>query len=112
MSQAVLHPALVEIADEIDAVGQRLRLYRMVRGAICWVLLALLLTASAVLGAHLVREGPATLLIGIAWIVLLAIGAAWWIGRPVFMRPLALHVARLIETRVDGLHTGLTNSLL
>ena len=53
-----------------------------------------------------------TALLTFAWIGGLLASAAWWIGRPIFMRPKPRHVARLVEQRVDGLHNGLTNSLL
>src|SRR5438874_7769704 len=111
MSQMTSHPALMQIADEIDAVGQRLRLFRIVRGAILWTTFAILGTAIATGLAHFMREGSATVLVAAMWIGWLLISAAWWIGRPLLMRPRPLHVARLVETRVSGLHNGLTNSL-
>src|SRR5438477_7260193 len=112
MSQAASHPALVQIADEIDAVGQRLRLYRIVRGAMLWITSAILLTATAALMAHWTREGRATSIITGLWFAWLIASAGGWILRPLFMRPRALHVARLVEARVSELHNGLTNSLL
>src|SRR4051794_35085352 len=112
MSQLVSHPALAQLADEIDAVGQRLRLFRIFRGAILWVMFAIVITALVALTAHLIREGRTTTILSIAWIAWLIASAAWWIGRPLLMRPRALSVARLVESRVDGLHNGLTNSLL
>src|SRR5213592_3985829 len=111
MSQATSHPALIQIVDEIDAVGQRLRLFRIVRGAMLWVTCAILATAIATLAAHVAREGRATVVMATVWIAWLVISAAWWIVRPLLMRPRPLHVARLVETRVSGLHNGLTNSL-
>jgi hypothetical protein len=101
----------MQIADEIDAVGQRLRLFRIVRGAILWTTFAILATAIAAGLAHFMREGEATVLVTALWIGCLLISAGWWIGRPLLMRPRPLHVARLVETRVSGLHNGLTNSL-
>src|SRR4051812_46392041 len=111
MSQMTSHPALMQIADEIDAVVQRLRLFRIVRGALLWITFAILGTAIATGLAHFMREGEATVLVTALWIGWLLISAGWWIGRPLLMRPSALHVARLVETRVSGLHNGLTNSL-
>src|SRR5262245_30708639 len=112
MSQAASHPALVQIADEIDAVGQRLRFFRIVRGAILWTAFAVLATAGATLAAHFTREGRASTLILLVWLTWLLGTAGWWILRPLLMRPRPLHVASLVESRVDKLHNGLTNSLL
>ena len=57
MSQIVSHPALVQIADELDAVGQRLRLYRILRGAILWLTFAIVATFVAALMANLGAKG-------------------------------------------------------
>ena len=112
MSQAAGHPSLVRIADELDAVGQRLRLFRIVRGAMLWLTAAIVATAAAVLTANAAHEGRFAGLITIAWIAWIAASLAWWVGRPLFMRLRPLSVARLVEARVDGLHNGLSNSLL
>ena len=38
---------------------------------------------------------------------------AWhWVARPLLIHPEAMEVARFIELRIDGLHNGLTNTLL
>jgi hypothetical protein len=43
------------------------------------------------------------------WITL----SAWqWIARPLLLRPDPIAMARMVESRIDGLHNGLTNSLL
>src|SRR5262249_43419512 len=57
-------------------------------------------------------QGPVTM-------AALALLAAWlpaslvyWIARPLFAPLSAVAVARLVESRVSGLHDGLTNSVL
>ena len=112
MSQAASHPALVRIADEIDAVGQRLRLFRILRGGMLWAAGLVVSTFLACIIAHLAREGRGTIGLSIVWIAWLIGSFAWWLGRPLLMRPRAIAVARLVEQRVDGLHNGLSNSLL
>src|SRR5581483_7700509 len=112
MSQAASHPALIQLSDEIDSIGQRLRLYRIVRGAVLWIAFAVIATAIAALVAHLAREGRVTTITSVSWMGWLIASFIFWIGRPVLTRPKALAVARLVEKRVDGLHNGLTNSLL
>ena len=56
------------------------------------------------------QAGCAALLAAsIAWLV---VSALLWIGKPLLLRPKAVQIARLIESRVGGLHNGLTNSVL
>src|SRR5690606_30590064 len=88
------------------------RVWRLVRGAMLWVGCGITVTLAAALLAHVLREGWATVLLLAAWIAWMAGSAVAWIARPLVIRPRPVEVARLVELRVDGLHNGLTNSVL
>ena len=112
MSVLAPPPAFYQIEDRIDAIGQKYRAQRIVRGAMLWV--AGLVTASfvAALAAHFLRQGLATRVVLGAW-ALGMLYATWrWLARPLLIRPDAVEVARFVESRIAGLHNGLTNGLL
>ena len=112
MSQLTEHPACAKVEDLLDAVGQRYRVFCLLRGAIVWF---------AVLAATTVVTGLICSLLGAGWIAR-AVGAVyvlgnlaglgWWVGKPLIMRPRPLQVARMIETRLPDIHNGLTNVVL
>lgn len=112
MSQMLRDSAYLLIEDQLDALGQRHRLLLIVRGAMLWVLAALTITAVCAIASFFAGPGLICTLLSIGWIGALAVLAGWWIGRPLLFRPKPLHVARLVEARVEGLHNGLTNSVL
>ena len=115
MSQIAPHASRLDdyaqIVDTLDLVGQKYRVQRLLRGGLLLTLGFVVLTPLAGLAAHAAGAGGGAKLIGIVWIVLMAAAAGWWVVRPMLIRPRPERVARLIESRVDGLHNGLTNSL-
>lgn len=107
--------ALIE--DRLDAIGQRYRVLRLVRGILLFVGGAIVASLVLGLAAHFVGQRTAG---QSAWLwAIVAVWGAWlvssfamWIGRPLIFRPRNMEMARLVESRVDGLHNTLTNSLL
>ncbi len=100
------------IEDSVDAVGQRHRVQRIVRGAMLFVAAVAVGVVLASLAAHGLGAGwGARVALGGFIVGMLAAGGMW-ILRPLLIRPKAVAVARMIESRVDGLHNGLTNALL
>jgi len=117
MARLAHHPAYLQIEDQLDVLGQKYRVQRIVRGSMLWGASAILATFAAALAADLLSSAnPAsykwvTCLL-VAWIVALVAGFLAWFVRPMILRPRSLDVARLVESRVAGLHNGLTNSVL
>ncbi len=105
-------PAYARLEDQLDAVGQRVRGQRIVGGAAWFVAVAVAATWAAALGAHATGTGRWAEAISAAWAVVLAAAAAAWVILPLLMRVPALRVARMLESRVPGLHNGLTNAVL
>jgi hypothetical protein len=113
MSQLAYHPALVQIEETLDVVGQRYRVHQMIRGALLFALTALPLTLACALVAHALPPGSWGLyVIGPAWGLLVGLLVVMWVIRPLSLKPRSRQIARLIESRVSGLHNGFTNSLL
>jgi hypothetical protein len=112
MSQLSPHPAYLLIEDLLDSIGQKWRSTQILRGFLLFSAFAFLSTFAAATTAHFTAQGFLTTAITILWIAWLIASFAWWILRPLFLRPQNLKVARLVETRIPGLHNGLTNSLL
>ena len=50
MSQLARHPAYLLIEDQLDAIGQKYRAMRILRGAALWVTLALATSVLTALG--------------------------------------------------------------
>lgn len=107
--------ALIE--DRLDAIGQRYRVLQLVRGLLLFLSGAVV--ASAVLGliAHFIGTftgGQSKWLWGVMalWCGWLLFTAIVWVIKPLLLRPRPIEMARLVESRVDGLHNTLTNSLL
>ena len=112
MTQLDRSDASSRIEDQIDAVGQKYRAQRMIRGAMLFVAFGLVTAIGAALIAHVAGQTRWTTAILILWALWIC-GSAWqWIARPLLIRPKALEVARFIESRIEGLHNGLTNALL
>ncbi len=105
-------PAYFQIEDRLDAIGQKYRVQRILRGAMLWVVALLAASFAAALLAHLLGHGAATRLI-LGALAAWALFSTWrWLVRPLLIRPDNVEVARFIESRVEGLHNGLTNGLL
>lgn len=111
MTQLTQHPAYLLIEDQLDAIGQRYRVHKLIRGLMLWGTCAILATLAAAVVAHRAGPGPIAKTSLIAWIAILIVSAVIWVLRPLLIRPRALQVARLIEGRVGGLHNGLTNTV-
>src|SRR5690554_4299973 len=112
MTQLARHPSYLLIEDRLDALGQRYRVWRLVRGGMLFAGCGIVLTLAAALLAHWMREGWATTLVLVAWAAWMVGSVVVWLVRPMLIRPRAVEVARLVESRIDGLHNGLTNSVL
>ena len=112
MTQLSQHQAYLLIEDQLDAIGQKYRVIRLVRGAMLFVGVGLLVSLAAALVAHLAGAGWISRLALLGWIAWIIGSLVRWIVKPLLIRPKAVEVARLIEGRVDGLHNGLTNSVL
>lgn len=112
MSQLSTHPACLEILDRLDALGQKLRVVRLARGGLLLLTTLLLATPLAGLIAHLGGPGAWSYAALSLWLAALGFGAFAWFVRPMLIRPRAAQVARFVETRVPGLHNGLTNVVL
>jgi hypothetical protein len=112
MTQLAEFPALAGIEDQLDAMGQKYRVQRIVRGGILWVATAVIATWMAALAAHWVGGSRWTWIIDGVWLLMLLCGAVVWVVLPLLIRPKAAAVARLLEARVPGLHNGPSNSLL
>jgi len=112
MTQIAPSAARVLITREIDSVGRKLRARRILRGVIFFIGFGLVGTILAAFLAHASGQTRWTILILFAWALWIAASIWQWIIRPLLVRPRELEVARFIESRVSGLHNGLTNSLL
>jgi hypothetical protein len=117
MTQLAEFPAYAGIEDQLDAMGQKYRVQRIIRGGILWTAVAIATTWLAILAAHLVGAASSgrsgwTWIIDFVWLVILLGGGIVWIFFPLLIRPKAAAVARLLEARVPGLHNGPSNGLL
>jgi hypothetical protein len=109
--------AFLLIEDRLDAIGQRYRVLQLLRGILLFSGASIIASTLLALIAHLigVTTGGQS-----RWLwLLVAIWAAWltstlirWIIKPLILRPKSIDMARLVESRVTGLHNTLTNSLL
>ncbi|HTW94281.1 MAG TPA: hypothetical protein VMD30_05790, partial [Tepidisphaeraceae bacterium] len=112
MTQLARDPSLLLIEDRLDAIGQKYRLFLILRGSLLWLIYAIAATVVAALLANHLGAGPFTAAISVLWALWLIASAAVWFVRPMLFRPRDVEVARLIESRIEGLHNGLTNSVL
>src|ERR1700722_6757742 len=104
--------AYLAIEDRLDAIGQKYRLVNIICGTMTWLASAAATCVVAALIADTTGQGFITLTIAVVLAAWLAVSAALWMVRPVFTRTPAVAVARLVERRIDGIHNGLTNSVL
>lgn len=109
--------AYVLIEDRLDAIGQRYRVLQLLRGVLLFLGGAVLVSLGLGLAAHLVGnwtggQSPWLWAIAAAWGAWMLTSFALWVGRPLVFRPRAIEMARFVESRVEGLHNTLTNSLL
>ncbi len=112
MTQLTRHPTYLLIEDQLDAIGQKYRGLRIAHGFLVFVTTTAAVSTAAAFAAHLAGQGILARLILAVWITWLVLSAAWWIARPLLLRPKSVEVARLVEERVPNLHNGLTNSVL
>jgi hypothetical protein len=113
MARFPQHPAYLQIEDRLDAIGQKLRGQRIVRGLILWLCTLIVCSWIAAGTAELIGARRFWLSCVLAiWGGIVISAGLIWIVRPLLFRPDAVGIARLLETRVEGLHNGLTNSLL
>src|SRR5271170_2447948 len=111
MTQVADFPALAGIEDQLDAMGQKYRVQRIIRGAILWTATVIAATWAAALAAHWVGGSRWTWIIDGVWMAILVGGATVWIVLPLLIRPKPADVAKILEARVPGLHNGPSNSL-
>ena len=112
MSQMTEHPAYSQVQDLIDAVGQRYRVFCLLRGVLLWLALVVGSTVVAGFLASLLGEGWLSLALGLLYGVGNLVAFVLWVGKPLFLRPQPLQVARMVEGRLPGIHNGLTNMVL
>src|SRR3954451_17064864 len=110
MTQLARDTSYLQIEDQLDAVGQKYRAQRIVRGVMLWVAGAIVSSIAAALVAHLVGQGTAATIVLSVWLAWLAGSAIVWFLRPMILHPKPVEMARYVESKVDGLHNGLTNS--
>ncbi len=112
MSQLTRHPAYLAIEDQLDTVGQKYRAVQITRGMLLWATAAIVSCFVAAMLAHLLGPGKLAISVFILWCAWLAGSAIVWVITPLLFKPRNVEIARLVEGRVDGLHNGLTNSVL
>jgi hypothetical protein len=112
MTQINLPASYGQIEDQLDAIGQRWRIVQIVRGLVLWCGWAIVSLVAATFLAAAAGQGKPSIAVLSVWIAWMFFSAAIWIGKPLLMRPRLAQVARLIESRLQGLHNGLTNSVL
>ncbi len=100
-----------QVSGVLDAVGQKYRLQRVLRGVMVFVATVTIATLIAGMIAHWSGAGTISLLVMVAWSAFVVGAAIGWVIKPLIARHRQEWVARLIEQRVDGLHNALTNSL-
>src|SRR5438270_23938 len=105
-------PQYSVIEDQIDAVGQKYRAQRIIRGAMLWVAFGIAVSLAAALLAHFTGTSFWTRVIFGAWLAWLLVSGWRWFIKPLLIKPDPVEVARHIESRIDGLHNALTNGLL
>ena len=101
-----------QIADRLDEIGQKYRAQRIMRGVVLWIAGAVVVWFAAALAAHVLGKGRLTYAVLLAWGAWMLYSTWHWFIRPLLIRPRDVEVARFIESRIDGLHNGLTNGLL
>ena len=117
MTQLTQNTAYLHIEDQLDAVGQKYRGQRIIRGAILWVAAAVVSSWAAALSAHFIGDASAghsgwNWIVLTIWVGTMTAATIIWVIRPLLIRPGIVQMARLLESRVNGLHNGLTNSVL
>jgi hypothetical protein len=112
ISPHLANPAYLQIEDRLDAIGQKYRVQKIVRGAMLWVAAGVLASLAAALTAHFLGAGAWARIVLVVWAAWLAGSAIAWFVRPLLIHLDPVQIARLVESRVGGLHNGLTNSLL
>jgi hypothetical protein len=112
MTQLARSVAALQIEDQIDAVGQKYRAQQIIRGAMLFLVFGFISSILAALLAHATGQTHWTAIILAIWAAWIVGSALQWVARPLLIRPRPMEMARFIESRVGGLHNGLTNTLL
>jgi hypothetical protein len=117
MTQLSQNAAYLHIEDQLDAIGQKYRGVRIVRGAILWIAAAVVSSWAAALAAHFIGDASVghsawNWVVLAVWVGVMSAATFFWVIRPLMLRPGTVQMARLLESRVPGLHNGLTNSVL
>jgi len=117
VTQSIAHstlasPALLDIEDQLDSVGQKYRIVCTLQGLMQWTVWAGGSAIVAALAANFIGAGKCTTALLVLLLLWLTASAVWWIARPLIRRPSLESIARMIEKRVEGLHNGLTNGVL
>jgi hypothetical protein len=117
MSQISSPVGFLQIEGRLDAIGQKYKGQKVVRGAILWLSTLVVITWAGALSAHFIgdasdgRSGWTYVILG-TWAVLAVASTIVFFLRPLMMRVRTVQVARMLEDRVPGLHNGLTNGVL
>jgi len=111
-----IHPAWLRIEDRLDAMGQKFRAWRLVRGVCVALLIIVTTTLLAVAAAHAISVHQPNgsvwnRVILVVWGLITAAALLRGVLWPMLFRPRADDVARLLESRVGNLHNGFTNAL-
>ncbi len=112
MTEFAPNTVFPQIEDRLDVVGQQFRVQRLVRGAVLFISTLAVSTVLACVLASWTGSGPAVLLVPAVWLAGMAVAFFFWIVKPLALRVQPAQIARLLEARVEGLHNGLTNSVL
>jgi Domain of unknown function (DUF4175) len=110
--QTSQHPAYLMIENQLDLIAQKYRLLRVVRGAMLWVAMAAAVSLAATIALDLIGPGKLASMVLVVWIGLLIAMGVHWIVRPLVEKVRSVQIAQIVERRIDGLHNGLTNSVL
>ena len=108
---AIPHTDIAPVLEALDAVGLRYRVHRLIRGSLLWAATAAVTLIAAGFVAHAAGAGAIAKFTLIATILILLGTAGAWCLFPLIRRHRPQWTARLIESRVGGLHNSLTNAL-
>jgi hypothetical protein len=117
MTQLAQNQAYLHIEDQLDAVGQKYRGMRILRGIILWISTAVVSSWVASLAAHFIGDATAghsswNYVVLTIWAMVMIAATILFFIRPMMIRPGTVQMARLLESKMTGLHNGLTNSVL
>lgn len=112
MTEPARNSAYLHIEERLESVGRKYRLQRLMRGLMLFAAIATIASILAAFLAHLTAQSAGPRIILLLWTACLIVSASLWLAKPLLIRPKALEMAQLVESRVPGLNNGLTNGLL